>query len=47
MATEAEREAIEMAFLYKLRLTFSESDKEVYKKEEILRLFDQIAIAKK
>lgn len=47
MAIEAEKDAIELAFLYKLRLTFSESDKETYTKEEIVRLFDQLAINKK
>ncbi|MBQ9348430.1 MAG: hypothetical protein IJT94_14035 [Oscillibacter sp.] len=47
MATEAEKETIELAFLYKLRLTIMEGEKEQYTKEEIAQLFDQIAVTKK
>lgn len=38
---------IELATLYELRLTISESDKADYTKEELLQLLDQIAIVKK
>ena len=38
---------IELATLYELRLTISESDKTDYTKEELLQLLDQIAIVKK
>ena len=47
MAAEVEKEVIELAFLYKLRLTIMEGEKEQYSKEEIVQLFDQIAITKK
>lgn len=47
MPTESEMKKIELATLYELRLTISESDKDEYKKEELLRLLDQIAIVKK
>lgn len=47
MAIESEKETIELAFLYKLRLTIMEGEKEQYTKEEIARLFDQIAVTKK
>ena len=38
---------IELATLYALRLTISESDKKEYTKEELLQLLDQIAVVKK
>lgn len=47
MPTESEVKRIELAILYELRLTFSESDKGEYTKEEILQLLDQIALIKK
>lgn len=47
MATEAETKKIEMATLYELRLIIDASEKEGYTKEEILRLIDQVATAKK
>ena len=47
MSTEAEMKKIELATLYELRLTISESEKTVYQKEELLQLLDQIAIVKK
>lgn len=47
MPTESEMKKIELATLYELRLTFSESEKAEYTKEEILQLLDQIAIVKK
>lgn len=47
MATELEKEAIELAFLYKLRLTIMEGEKEQYTKEEIAQLFDQLAVSKR
>lgn len=47
MPTEAEMKKIELATLYELRLTISESDKTDYTKEELLQLLDQIAIVKK
>ena len=47
MATESETKKIEMATLYELRLIIDASEKEDYTKEEILRLIDQVATAKK
>lgn len=47
MPTEMEMRKIELATLYELRLTISESDKQNYTKEEILQLLDQIAVVKK
>ena len=47
MPTESEMKKIELATLYELRLTFSESEKAEYTKEEILQLLDQIASVKK
>ena len=47
MPAEAEMKKIELATLYELRLTISESDKTDYTKEELLQLLDQIAIVKK
>ena len=47
MATDAEKDTIELAFLYKLRLTIMEGEKDTYSKEEIAQLFDQIAVTKK
>ena len=47
MPTENEMKRIELATLYELRLTISESEKTEYTKEEILQLLDQIAIIKK
>ena len=47
MPTESEMKKIELTTLYELRLTFSESEKAEYTKEEILQLLDQIAIVKK
>lgn len=47
MPTENEIKKIELATLYELRLTISESDKGDYSKEELLQLLDQIALVKK
>lgn len=47
MPTETEMKKLELATIYELRLTISESDKETYTKEELVQLFDQIAVAKK
>ena len=47
MPTSEEIRKIELATLYELRLTVSESDKETYTKEDVLTLLDQIAIVKK
>ena len=47
MPAEYEMKKIELATLYELRLTISESEKEKYTKEELLQLLDQIAIVKK
>ncbi len=47
MPIEAEMRKIELATLYELRLTISESEKTDYTKEELLQLLDQIAIVKK
>ena len=47
MDFEAEKNTIELAFLYKLRLTIMGGEKEQYTKEEITQLFDQIAVTKK
>lgn len=47
MPSENEMWKIELATLYELRLTISESDKTDYTKEELLQLLDQIAIVKK
>ena len=47
MPSENETKKIELATLYELRLTISESEKETYTKEEIVQLLDQIAIVKK
>lgn len=47
MPSEDELKKIELATLYELRLTISESDKTDYTKEELLRLLDQIAVVKK
>ena len=47
MPSESEMKKIELATLYELRLTISESDKDGYTKEELLQLLDQIAIVKK
>lgn len=47
MPTEAEMKKIELATLYELRLTISESEKTNYTKDEIVQLLDQIAIVKK
>ena len=44
MPTENEMKKIELATLYELRLTISESDKSEYTKDELLQLLDQIAI---
>ena len=44
MPSESEMKKIELATLYELRLTISESDKDGYTKEELLQLLDQIAI---
>lgn len=43
---EVYRKAIQKALLYDLRLMVKASDKETYTKEEVLALFDTIAIAK-
>ena len=47
MPTESEIKKIELATLYELRLTISESEKSDYTKDEILQLLDQIAVVKK
>lgn len=47
MPTENEIKKIELATLYELRLTISESDKDDYSKEELLQFLDQIALVKK
>ena len=47
MPSESEMKKIELATLYELRLTISESDKDGYTKEELLQLLEQIAIVKK
>ena len=47
MATESDTREIKLATLYELRLIIDASDKDGYTKEEILRLIDQIATAKK
>ncbi len=47
MPSENEMKKIELATLYELRLTISESDKTDYTKEELLQLLDQIAVVKK
>ena len=47
MPSESEMKKIELATLYELRLTMSESDKDGYTKEELLQLLDLIAIVKK
>lgn len=47
MPTENEIKKIELATLYELRLTISESDKETYTKDEVLQFLDQIALVKK
>ncbi len=47
MPCESEMRKIELATLYELRLTISESDKKEYTKEERLQLLDQIAVVKK
>ncbi len=47
MPSESEMRKIELATLYELRLTISESDKKEYTKEELLQLLDQIAVVKK
>ena len=47
MTPESETKKIEMATLYELRLMIDASEKDSYTKEEILRLIDQVAMAKK
>lgn len=47
MATDNETKKIELATLYEIRLIIDASEKDNYSKEEILRLIDQIATAKK
>ena len=47
MPSENEVRKIELATLYELRLTISESEMTDYTKEELLQLLDQIAIVKK
>lgn len=46
MGTEKERKDAQKAMLYDLRLLIKGSEKQEYTKEEILDLFDQIALSK-
>lgn len=44
--TERERQDVKMATLYELRLIFTNGDKKEYTTEEIVELFDKLAMAK-
>ncbi len=44
--TEKERQDTKMATIYEIRLTISQSDKEMFSKEEMFELLDTIAVTK-
>ena len=44
--TEQERKDTRMGLLYELRLIITNGDKETYTQQEIVELFDRIAMAK-
>lgn len=46
MLTEKEVAIFEQATIYELRLIISQSEKSDYSKQEIMQLFDRIAISK-
>lgn len=45
--TEKERKDTRMSTLYELRLIVLEDERKTFTKDELLKLFDQIAIAEK
>lgn len=46
MLTERDYDAIETAMIYKLRLVFSNGEKETYTKQKIVELLDKLAMAR-